>query len=66
MAKRKIKALAANPETPTKVHVYLLVPEVLHEWLMAEARDRGFKNVQEAILHVLRSAREARQEQAAA
>jgi hypothetical protein len=66
MKKRRNKPVAANPETPPKVHVYLLVPPVLHDWLRTEADAGGFKNVQDKILDVLRAAREANhQEQAA-
>lgn len=46
-------------------HVYLLVPPVLHDWLRTEAEVGGFKNVQDKILDVLRTARESRQEQVA-
>ncbi|HEX7330358.1 MAG TPA: hypothetical protein VF290_02595 [Pyrinomonadaceae bacterium] len=49
-----------------KVHVYLLVPPVLHDWLRNEADVGGFKNVQDKILDVLRTAREAHQQQAEA
>lgn len=63
MSKRKKIHAAANPETPPKVHVYLLVPQVLHEWLQTGAQSGGFKNVQDKILDVLRTAREAEQHQ---
>lgn len=65
---KKRKSLAANPDKPPKpmnVHVYLLVPPILHEWLRGEAQAGGFKNVQEKIIDVLRTAKELRQEQAA-
>lgn len=66
MKKRQRKPTAANPETAPKVHVYLLVPPVLHDWLRNEADVGGFKNVQDKILDVLRTAREAHQQQAEA
>lgn len=61
MSRRRNKPIAANPETPPKVHVYLLVPSVLHEWLLSEAEVGGFKNVQDKIIDVLRAARDAHQ-----
>jgi hypothetical protein len=63
MSNRRNKVVAANSDTPPKVHVYLLVPPVLHEWLQARAEAGGFKNVQDKILDVLRTAREAEQQQ---
>lgn len=65
MSKRR-KVQAANPESPPKVHVYLLVPPVLHDWLQVGAQNGGFKNVQDKILDVLRNAREADQQDQAA
>lgn len=65
MSKKRTRPVAANPDTPPKVHVYLLVPPVLHDWLRTEAEIGGFKNVQDKILDVLRTAKESRQEQAA-
>jgi hypothetical protein len=66
MKKKRTKPTAANSETPPKVHVYLLVPPVLHEWLRTEADSGGFKNVQDKILDVLRAARESAQQAQAA
>jgi hypothetical protein len=66
MKKRRSKPIAANHEAPPKVHVYLLVPPVLHEWLRSEADAGGFKNVQDKILDVLRAARDAQQQAQAA
>jgi hypothetical protein len=68
MSKRKSKTVHLERKTSadgSKVHVYLLVPTALYEWLSSEAQTSDFKNVQDKILDVLRSAREARQEQAA-
>lgn len=49
----------------SKVHVYLLVPTGLYEWVESEAQSGEFKNAQDKILDVLRSAREAQQAQPA-
>jgi hypothetical protein len=49
----------------SKVHVYLLVPIGLYEWLETEAVTGEFKNAQDKILDVLRSTRESQQAQAA-
>lgn len=65
MSKKHPKPVAANSDSPPKIHVYLLVPPVLHDWLRTEAEVGGFKNVQDKILDVLRTARESRQEQVA-
>ena len=68
MSKHKSKPIQVERKTSadgSKVHVYLLVPTALYEWLSVEAQASDFKNVQDKILDVLRSAREARQEQAA-
>lgn len=40
-------------------HVYLLVPPVLYDWLDRGRKDGGFKNVQDKILDVLRTARDS-------
>lgn len=64
--RKQRKPTAANPKKLEKVHVYLLVPPVLHDWLRIEADAGGFKNVQDKILDVLRTAREAHQQQAEA
>lgn len=62
MSKRKPK-----PDRRTSpdgsLHVYLLVPPVLYEWAIDRAKAGGFKNVQEKIVDVLRTAREAEQQQ---
>lgn len=48
-------------------HVYLLVPPVLYDWLWNSTQAGGFKNVQDKIVDVLRTARESdHQEQQAA
>lgn len=54
MSKRKPKADRKTSPDGSKVHVYLLVPVFIHEKLNTEARQGGFKNVQDKIIDVLR------------
>lgn len=54
MSKRKPKIERKTSPDGSKVHVYLLVPVVLHERLNTEARAGGFKNVQDKIIDLLR------------
>lgn len=54
MRKQKSKSERKTSPDGSKVHVYLLVPVVLHDRLNTEARQGGFKNVQDKIIDVLR------------
>lgn len=58
MSKTKSKPKNSNSTSHLKVNVFLQVPDVLHGWLRDEAEAGGFKNVQDKILDLLRSARE--------
>jgi hypothetical protein len=65
MNKSTVKRRTANTIPHRKVDVFLQVPEVLHSWLRDEVKTAGMKNVQEKIVELIRSAREAQQAQAA-
>lgn len=66
MSKRNVKPERKTSPDGSK-HVYLLVPPVLYDWIENEATSGGFKTIQEKILDVLRTARDAEsQEQAVA
>lgn len=56
MGKRKTPKRKTSADG-SKVHVYLLVPIVLYDWLETKAQSGGF-NLQDKILDVLRSARD--------
>lgn len=69
MSKRKVKIDRRTTPDGSKAHVYLLVPIGLLDWLQERAKAEDFKNVQDKILDVLRTARESEsrgQEQAVA
>ena len=62
---RKKRRRKTSPDG-NRVHLYLLVPVNLYDWLEAESAAANLKNVQEQIIHILRLAhQDARQEQAA-
>lgn len=58
MAKRLPKPQHKTSPDGSK-HVYLLVPPVLYDWLWNGTQAGEFKNMQEKIVAVLRTAREA-------
>lgn len=61
MTKRKPKAdRKRSPDG--SAHVYLVMPPVLYEWVCTSAHSGGFRNIQEKIIDVLRTAREAEQQ----
>lgn len=62
MTKRKPKLDRRTSPNGAK-HVYLVVPVGLYDWLWDTTQAGDFKNVQEKILDVLRTAREAEQQQ---
>lgn len=66
MAKRKLKTNRKTSPDGSKVHVYLLVPVVLHQRLHSEAKAGGFKNVQDKIIDVLRQQYQTGQQEQAA
>lgn len=61
MAKRISKPQHKTSPDGSK-HVYLLVPPVLYDWLWKGTQAGEFKNMQEKIVAVLRTARESEHE----
>ena len=64
MGKTKRPKRKTTPDG-NRVHVYVLVPTFIHDWLETEAKSQGLKNVQEAIVSVLRNAHSEVKQQAA-
>lgn len=61
MTKRKPKPERRTSPDGSK-HVYLVVPPGLYDWLWESTQAGDFRNMQEKILDVLRTAREAEQQ----